>query len=142
MQGTVLTATPTKLTVTLPAVGLPCHSTQPVNVEVTTVSGTAVAKQTMSVATQRMLAVGASFMVTATGSIGCNELLAAGSYVISVFNASRAVNQTANFELQGSGGGVLASKLSPSDALRSIHIIGAPPSRRSVVDPIVAEQAH
>jgi uncharacterized protein YjdB len=142
VKGTVLTATPTELTVTLPTAGLPCQSTKPVNVEVTTVSGTAVAQQTMTVATQRTMAVGASFMVTATGSIACNELPAAGSYVISVFNASRSLNQTASFQLEGSGGGVVASKLSPTDALRSMDIIGPPPSGRGVVDPVVAEQAH
>ncbi|MEO5814112.1 MAG: Ig-like domain-containing protein [Gemmatimonadaceae bacterium] len=142
VQGTVLAATPTQLTVTLPASGLPCLSTQPVNVEVTTVSGTAIARQTMTVATPRTMAVGTSFMVTATGNIACNELPAAGSYVISVFNASRSVTQTAGFDLRGSGGGVLASKLSAADALRSVDIIDAPPARRSVVDPAVTEQAH
>jgi uncharacterized protein YjdB len=142
VQGTVLAATPTQLTVALPTSGLPCQSTQPVSVEVTTVAGTATAKQPMTVATQRNLAVGASFMVTASGNIACNELPAVGSYVISVFNASRSVNQNASFELRGSGSGAVASKLSPSDALRSIEIIGAPPARRSVVDPVVAEQAH
>ncbi len=142
VKGTVLTATSTQLTVTLPATGLPCQSTQPVNVEVTTVAGTGVAKQPMSVATQRTLAVGASFMVTASGNIGCNELPSTGTYVVSVFNASRSVNQAAGFQLQGSGAPVLASKLSPSDAVRSVTVIGAPPVPRSVVDPIVAEQAH
>jgi hypothetical protein len=142
MKGTVLTATPTQLTVTLPATGLPCQSTQPVNVEVTTVAGTAAAKQPMSVATQRTLAVGASFLVTASGNIDCNELPAAGTYVVSVFNASRSVNSAAGFELQGSGAAVLASKLSPSDAVRSVNVIGAPPIRPRVVDPIVAEQTH
>ncbi|MEO8337359.1 MAG: Ig-like domain-containing protein [bacterium] len=135
-------ASATQLTVTLPIGGLPCQSTQPVNVEVTTVSGTAVARQPMSVATQHTMAVGASFMVLANGGIGCNELPAAGTYVISVFNASRSVNQTAGFELRGSGGGPLADRLSPANAQRSVEIIGAPPARSSVVDPVVAEQAH
>jgi hypothetical protein len=142
VKGTVLTATPTQITVTLPATGLPCQSTQPVNVEVTTAAGTAVAKQPMSVATQRALAVGASFMVTASGSIGCNELPAAGTYVVSVFNAGRSVNQSAGFELSGSGAAVLASRLSPSDVARSINVIGAPPVHRTIVDPIIAEQTH
>mgnify|MGYP001793767908 CR=1 FL=1 len=134
-------ATATQLTVTVPSAGLPCQATQPVNVEVTTVSGTGVAKQSMSVATQRSLAVGASFMETAAGNIGCNELPAAGTYVISVFNASKLLGITASFELQGLGGGILASRLSPANATRSVNIIHAPPVRRCVVDPAVANAA-
>jgi hypothetical protein len=82
-------------------------------------------------------------MVTASGNIACNELPAAGSYVISVFNASKSLNQSAGFELQGSGGGVLGVEaLAGGTQCRSREIIGAPPVRRSVVDPIVAEEAH
>ena len=58
VQATVNAATTTQLSVTLPATGLPCQSTQPVNVEVTTVSGTVTAKQPMSIAMQRTLAIG------------------------------------------------------------------------------------
>ncbi len=142
VKGTVLTATPTRLTVALPTTGLPCLSTQPVNVEVTTVSGTAAARQPMSVATQRTMAVGASFMVLANGNIGCNELPAAGTYIVSVFNASRSVNQTSNFELTGSGGGALAARLTPAEALRSVQVIDAPAARPSTIDPAMAERAH
>lgn len=142
VKGTILSATPTRLIVTLPAAGLPCQGTQPVNVEVTTVSGTGVATQPMSVATQRPMAVGASFMVLANADIACNELPAAGTYMISVFNASRSVNQTASVELHGAGGGALASKLTPANALRTVQVIAAPPVRASVIDPATTEQVH
>jgi hypothetical protein len=141
-QGTVTAASPTQLTVTVPSAGLPCQPTQAVNVEVTTVSGTGTAKQSLSVATQRNLAVGASFMETAAGNIGCNELPAAGTYVISVFNASKLLGITASFELQGLGGGLLASKLSPANPTRSMNVIAAPPVRPSAVDPVVASAEH
>jgi len=143
VPATIVSASPTQLTATVPVAALlPCKSTQPVDVEVTTVAGTATAKQPMSVATLRNLAVGASFMVTATGSIACNELPAAGTYVVSVFNASRTVNQAAAFELQGSGAAPLASKLAPSGALRSVEVIGPPATRRAVVDQVIAQQAE
>jgi hypothetical protein len=142
VQGTVTAVTPTQLTATIPASGLPCLSTQPVSVEVTTVSGTGVAKQAMSAATPRNLAVGASFMVTAAGSIACNELPAAGTYVISVFNASKSLGLNASFELQGLAGGVLAAKLSPDNPVRSVNVLAAPPARSSAVDPVILAEEH
>ena len=142
VKATIVSASPTQITATIPTAGLPCKATQPVDVEVTTVAGTAAAKQPMTVATQRNLAVGASFMVTATGSIACNELPATGTYVISVFNASKSLNQVSSFELLGSGASTLASKLAPSAALRAVEIIGPPVTRRDVIDPIMAQQAE
>ena len=146
VRGDGVPSRPTQpLTATVPvAAFLPCKSTQPVDVEVlTTVAGTALAKRALlSVATQRNLAVGASFMVTASGNIACNELPAAGTYVVSVFNASKSLNKSSAFELQGSGAATLASKLAPSAALRSIEVIGPPATRRDVVDPIIAQQAE
>ena len=144
IQATVNAATATQLSVTLPSAGLPCQSTQPVNVEVTTVSGTATAHQTMSVATQRTLAVGASFMATATDPIGCNELPTSGTYIVSVFNAAKTLGVSAGFELKGAGGGILASKLSPSDPSRVMNVIPAPAPVPGQVDPqkAAAEQEH
>ena len=111
------TATATELTVALPIAGLPCASTQPVTVTVATTGGSASAKQPLSVATKRTLAVGESFILdAANGSIACNELDSGGSYLISVFNASPAANTTARFDFRGSPGGVATSRGPIADA--------------------------
>ncbi|MEP6730645.1 MAG: Ig-like domain-containing protein [bacterium] len=142
VKAVISAASVTQLTATVPTSGLPCQGTQPVNVEVTTVSGTGIAKQSMTIATQRNLAVGASFMATSTDNIGCNELPAAGTYVVSVFNASKALGIIGSFELQGSGGGVVASKISPAQATRSINVLSAPPARHTAVDQEEVAQEH
>ena len=139
---TVTAASSTQLTVTVPATGLPCASTQPVTVEVFTISGTGTIKQPLTVATTRTLAVGASFMATTTGNPGCNELPVTGTYIISVFNAATTRNANAGFELKGSAGGALASRLSPADGLTPINVTSAPPARRMVLDPAVTAEAH
>ncbi len=105
------TASTTQIAFTVPTSGIPCQSTQSVSVELTTVAGTVGIKQQLAVATQRSLAVGASFMATAAGNVACNELPATGTYLVSVFNAGKNRIQTASFELTGSGGGIVAAKL-------------------------------
>ena len=139
---TVTVATTTQLTVTVPVSGLPCASTQPVSVDVSTIAGTATTRQVLTVATTRSLAVGASFMVTAAGNIACNELPAAGTYIVSVFNAGITRNENAGFELKGVGGGALASNLGGGDVLRSVNVTAPPPVRRGSIDPAVAAEAH
>ncbi len=128
VQATVTAATATLVTFTVPSAGIACQSTQPVNVEVTTVAGTAVAKQTLQVATLRTLAVGASFMATTSGNVGCNEVPASGVYLVSVFNAAPSLPQRESFELTGGAGGIVASRMGPSDVLRS-SIVPAPTPR-------------
>ena len=138
----VISATTTQLTVTVPTSGLPCASTQPVNVDVSTIAGTGTIKQALTVATTRTLAVGASFMVTAAGNLACNELPASGTYIVSVFNAAITLNGNAGFELKGLGGGALASKMAGTDALRSVNVTAPPQGRRVPIDPAVAAEAH
>ena len=60
------------------------------------------------VATPRTLAVGESFVTDASGSIGCNELPAGGSYIVTVFNGATSPTTTARFDLRGSAGGSTA----------------------------------
>ena len=139
---TVTAATTTQLTVTLPTTGLPCATTQPVNVDVSTIAGTGTIKQSLAAATTRTLAVGASFMATAAGNRGCNELAAAGTYVVSVFNAGTTLNANAGFELKGSASGALASIVAQADALKSINVTSPPPVRRTALDPAVAAEAR
>ena len=133
----VTAATTTQLTVQVPAAGLPCVSTQPVNVDVSTIAGTGTKQQTLTVATPRSLAVGASFMATAATKAACNELSASGTYIISVFNATEARLDTASFVLRGAPPGVLASMSAQPDALRSIVLAAPALARRAPIDPAV-----
>ncbi len=144
VAATVSAASPTSLTVTLPATGLPCQSTQPVNVEVTTVGGTAVGRQSLQVATTRTLAVGASFMASGNGNVSCNELPATGQYMISVFNAGTARGDSAGFELKGAAGGVTAASqgLAPVDVARSVTVLAPARAPRRAVTATEASVAQ
>jgi hypothetical protein len=134
-------ASPTQLTITVPVTGLPCVSTQPVNVDVSTVAGTGTKQQPLTVASVRTLAVGASFMATVGDNAACNELSASGTYVVSVFNATTNLNQTADFVLKGGAPGALASVAAPADVLRSITLAAPAAVRRVPIDPAV-DAAH
>ncbi|MDB4914860.1 MAG: hypothetical protein JWM95_2504 [Gemmatimonadetes bacterium] len=129
----VTSATATQILATVPAAGIPCQSSQAVSVEVTTVAGTAARQQPMSGATSRPLAVGQSFIATASGNVGCNELPSAGAYLISVFNAGTTLGQAAGFELKGSTGGALASRFGPI-AAQPVLIAAPHAAARSQVD--------
>jgi hypothetical protein len=137
VQAAVTAATPTTLTFTVPSSGIPCQSTHPVNVEVTTLAGTATAKQTLQVATLRTLAVGASFMATTAGNVGCNEVPATGTYLVSVFNAAPTLPQSATFELSGNAGAVVPTRIATPEVLRSI--VTTPPLRMQ--HPVSAQDA-
>ncbi|MEP6618862.1 MAG: Ig-like domain-containing protein [bacterium] len=137
----ITAASSTQLSFTVPTSGIPCQSTQPVNVEVTTVAGTVGAKQPLTVATQRTLAVGASMLVTATGNIGCNELPATGTYIVSVFNAAKDLSQSASVELTGAAGGVLANAIPVNQGVRPTLISAPVAPVRSPVDPAMAAAA-
>lgn len=138
----VTSATATQLVVTLPAAGLPCATSQPVNVDVRTIGGAATAKQTLTVATTRSLAVGASLLLTSTGNLACNELSTPGTYVVSVFNAATNRNASAGFELKGVGPVVSASRMAPGDVARSINVLPAPPEKRVAMDPTARATTH
>lgn len=138
VPATVTAASATQLTFTVPTSGIPCQSTQPVSVEVTTVAGTVGTKQVLAVATQRTLAVGASFLATSPGNVACNELPATGTYVVSVFNAGQNLSQSAAFELTGAAGGVLASAIPAKQGVRPTLIPAPALAARSPVDPAVA----
>ncbi len=133
----VTAATTTQLTVQLPAAGLPCVSTQPVNVDVSTIAGTGTKQQPLTVATSRTLAVGASFMATAAGSAACNELSASGTYIVSVFNATEALPNSAGVVLRGAPPGVLASVSAQADALRSLALAAPNVVWHVPIDPAV-----
>ena len=135
----VLATTASELTIAVPASGLPCQSTQPVPVVVATVGGMATTSHPLAVARARPLSVGESFVTGASGDIGCNELPGGGSYLVSVFNGATSTGATVRFELRGSVGGPLASRV---PAAGGITIDGAATRSvaRSVASP--AEQEH
>ncbi|MDQ2666256.1 MAG: Ig-like domain-containing protein [Gemmatimonadota bacterium] len=134
----VTAATTTQLTVQVPPSGLPCASTQPVNVDVSTIAGTGTKQQPLTVATTRSIAVGATFMAIASGNPGCNELTQSGTYIVSVFNAGTAQDQTEGFAIRGVPPGPLASLSTQPDVLRSIVLAAPTGVRRAPVDPVVA----
>ncbi|MEP6989688.1 MAG: Ig-like domain-containing protein [bacterium] len=142
VSATVMAATTTQLTVLLPAAGLPCLGGQSATVSVSTIAGTGTFAQPLNTATPRTLAVGASFMATAGPTLGCNELLAGGTYVVSVFNAGTVLTANASFELRGGAGGSAVAALVPSDVLRATRIVAAPIRSRTPIDPAVAAAAH
>ncbi len=137
----VQAATATQITVVIPLTGLPCQSTQPVSVEVTTLGGTGTLKHPLAVATTRTLAVGASFMITPNGGVVCNEIPGGGAYLISVFNAAK-TPVTAAFELKGAAGGVTPSPAMVPVAARVMDLSARPSSRASRVDAAMAGAAR
>lgn len=86
----VTAATPTQLTITVPASGFPCDPTHNVFLQVTAggfVGGTTASLQ---VANLRTLRPGQSVVITNLAEVRCNELGDAnGRYVVSVYNAAR-----------------------------------------------------
>ncbi len=136
----VTAATPTQLSIALPTTGLPCQSAVPVDVEVSTTGGTASARQPLSTSTVRSLAVGGSVMLTAGNGVACNELPTSGTYLVSVFNASRSAQSTEELEFRGSPAGVAASRSSPAPIATSIGV--APRAVRSSLDPRAVADAR
>jgi uncharacterized protein YjdB len=139
VTATVLGTTPTDMTISVPRAGLPCQSTQPVPIVVATVGGMATTSHPLAVARTRSLGVGESFLANAAGDIGCNELPAGGSYLVSVFNGAGSTSETVRFELRGSAGGLLASRLPTAERIT----VGEMPARtvaRTAVS--AAEREH
>jgi uncharacterized protein YjdB len=106
---TVNAATTTELSITIPAAGMPCQSTQPVAVTISSVGGSATTKHPLAVAKARSMSVGDSFIVGAADDIACNELPADASYLVSVFNGNNVPTLTTRFDFRGSPGGAVAS---------------------------------
>ena len=135
-------ASPTQLTITVPTAGMPCVSAQPVNVNVSTIAGTGTRQHPLTVSTPRALAVGATFTATVGDNAACSELSAAGTYIVSVFNAGTALNQSAAFSLRGAPPGVLAAVAAPGDVLRSINLAAPAAARRVSIDPAAEAARH
>ena len=140
VRAAVMSASSTELTVAVPASGLPCQSAEPSPIMVATVGGMATTNQMLVVARTRNLAVGESFVVSASGDIGCNALAASGSYIVSVFNGSTTLSATRRFELRGSIAGGSASRVPAGEPLT----IDAAATRRSLAPSALTavEQQH
>jgi hypothetical protein len=139
-RATVVSASPTELTVMVPTTGLPCQSLQPSPITVATVGGMINKGHPLSVARTRSLAVGESFIAGASGDIGCNELPAGGSYIVSVFNGSLTLAPSTRFELRGRAGGAVAARVPAGEPL----LIDGSESRRSLVRSVlrIAAEQH
>jgi hypothetical protein len=135
----VTTISATELSVTLPVTGLPCQSTQPVPVAVSSVGGTATLEHPLAVARTRALAVGGSFVAGATDDIACNELPANASYLVSVFNGNSSSTLTTRFDMRGTSGGASGSR-APSTATPLASLTA--PARPTARPGSAAEQAH
>ena len=141
----VVAASPTSLTIVVPAAGLPCQSAQDAPVTVATVGGMATVNHPLVVATPRTLAVGESFVTDASGPIGCNELPAGGSYLVTVFNSATSATTSARFDLRGSAGAATARAPSPPPEAAIVPLDGkrteGAPEQRAHVDRLEADRA-
>jgi hypothetical protein len=145
VAASVVTASPTSLTIVVPLTGLPCQPAQSSPVTVATVGGMATRNHPLVVATTRALAVGESFVTDASGSIGCNELPAGGSYIVTVFNSATSATTTARFDLRGLSGASTARvpAATPIDAVVPIATAprGGSTAQRAHVDRLDADRA-
>lgn len=113
VAATVTAATPTQLTIALPASGFACNATRNVGVLVQVGSDANVTSHPLQVATQRSLDVGGSFRVDAQSAVRCNELTTPGRYLISVYNTSTAVG-IADFNFRGAASTVAGDVATPA----------------------------
>jgi hypothetical protein len=141
----VVATSPTSLTIVVPAAGLPCQSAQDAPVTVATVGGMATVNHPLGVAAPRALAVGESFVTDASGPIGCNELPAGGSYIVTVFNGATSATTTARFDLRGSAGPSTARVPATQPVAAIVPTDGRPgggsPAQRAHIDRLEEDRA-
>ena len=105
VRAPVTSASPTQLTVTLPA-NMPCLTTGSYPVAVVTGGGPAELQHPLQVANQRALTVGQSLVLTDSTQVSCNELsVTGGQYIVSVYTKSPDLSSRTDFELRGNGTG-------------------------------------
>jgi hypothetical protein len=144
VAASVVTTSPTSLTIVVPLTGLPCQPAQSSPVTVATVGGMATLNHPLVVATTRTLAVGESFVTDASGSIGCNELPAGASYLVTVFNSATSATTTARFDLRGLAGASTARVPATQPTETVVPIREAPsggsPTQRAHVERLDADR--
>lgn len=119
VSAVVTAATPTQLSIALPATGFACRPTGSAGVLVQVGSEANVFSHPLQVATQRRLDVGGSFRVDQQSAVRCNELTGTGGrYIISVYNTSTATGLI-DFTLRGAAGSVGGEVAPPVLALGS-----------------------
>jgi hypothetical protein len=105
---TVIAASATQLTVTLPS-DMPCLPTQPALVEVLTGGGPGSRLHPLQVAPQRTLGVGQALLLLDLASAKCNELVGGSRYLVSVFNTSTVPSSRAAVDITGASASAIAS---------------------------------
>ena len=104
VPATITAASPTSLTVTLPAASaLPCTATGPIPVIVAVNGDSASGTANLKVATPRAaLAVGESVLYTSAADVSCNEYpVTGGTYLVTAFNHSTQLTARSTFQLIG-----------------------------------------
>ncbi|MFN2397790.1 MAG: Ig domain-containing protein [Gemmatimonadaceae bacterium] len=110
VTATVTAASPTQLTISLPAAGFACEATHNATVSVT-VNGVAGTKpHPLQVARQIALVAGQTDLVLNPAQVRCNELSQTGGrYTVSVFNTSTTIGGAAAFQFRGAAATALAA---------------------------------
>jgi hypothetical protein len=130
----VTAATPTELTVQLPAF-VPCQPTQNTTVSVTGVGGAATRAHPLKVAQQRSVAVGEMLLLGGV-DLRCNELpQTSARYALAVINASRSPSTIVGFEFRGQTAGASASAAPVAAATPSLTWAGAGGYSAALVSP-------
>lgn len=146
---TITSASPTQLTITVPA--LPCTPTHQANIQVTVNSASAIARQALRVGTARSLTVGGAVVLTDLADINCTELSPAGArYVVNVLDPSPIPTAVTPFHFAGAtsipAGTTLTAPVfrlrqsaARSTSGRDFHLPGMPQVDRSAAHNIVLE---
>ncbi len=127
-RATVTAASETLLSITLPSItAIPCAPTGPVPLVVSVNGDSASSQATISMATQRQLAVGESMLLTSASDLLCNEFsVTGGTYVVSAFNYNTAATATASFQLFGAALATATSTLLAPARVLSFPAPGTP----------------
>ena len=104
VAATVVSASPTQITISLPAAGFTCRATRPVEVKVSVGALSGARNHPLQVATQLTLTPGQHRLLLEPAAVRCNELAAGGGrYVVAVVNSNRTLGSTSSFTLFGEG---------------------------------------
>lgn len=117
VPATITTASTGSLTFVVPGVtALPCTPTGPASIKVVANGDTATASMSLTMATQRSLALGESLLLTSQDGVRCNEFsVTGGRYLITTFNFGANAGVKTSFQLLGaSNSGVAAQQAAPA----------------------------
>lgn len=137
-RATVTAATPTSLTLTIPAAtALPCTPTGPIPVVVSVNGDSTTGSATIAMATQRRLNVGESILLTTQSEVSCNEFaVTGGRYLVTAFNAAQTLTARASFQLVG------AVKTPVTNAAVSLSVVPTAPPVTPAFGPLAQRTTH